>query len=141
MIKALGFLALFFIIINCKAQFNLSGKVTDEGFKALPFVTVKISGLQNSIFYTQTDSLGTYQFKLQAGKYSTVFSAINFKNVGRLVTITGDTIINIQLQVIPNTLKDVQVNAKKALIEKKIDRIVFNVENSISVIGTDAILL
>ena len=43
--------------------------------------------------------------------------------------------------VIPNTLTDVQVNAKKALIEKKIDRTVFNVENSISAIGTDALEL
>jgi len=141
MIKALGFLALFFIIINCKAQFSLSGKVTDEEFKALSFVTVKISGLQNSLFYTQTDSLGTYQFKLQAGKYSAVFSAINFKNVSRLVTIKGDTVINVQLQRNPATLADIQVNAKKALFEKKIDRTVFNVENSISAIGTDALEL
>ncbi|QDW26683.1 TonB-dependent receptor [Pedobacter sp. KBS0701] len=141
MFRFIFFLIAIFSGLSSQAQFSLSGKVTNQEFKALPFVTVKISGLQNSVFYTQTDSLGTYQFKLQTGKYSVVFSAINFKNVSRLVTITGDTIINVQLQLIPNTLTDVQVNAKKVLIEKKIDRTVFNVENSISAIGTDALEL
>lgn len=139
--KALVFLVLYFIIINCKAQFSLSGKVTDQEHKVIPFITVKISDAKNRINYTQTDSLGTYQFKLPSGKYSVVFSAINFKGVSRLVTMAGDTIIDLQLQRIPAILADVQVNAKKALIEKKIDRTVFNVENSVSAIGTDALEL
>ncbi|NMN39293.1 outer membrane beta-barrel family protein [Pedobacter sp. SG918] len=142
MIKTLGFLALFFIIINCKAQFSFSGKVTDQEYKALPFVTVKISGPQNRVNYTQTDSLGFYTFKnLQAGKYSVVFSALNFKVINQLFTLIKDTTINVQLLGNPNTLADIQINAQKALIEKKIDRTVFNVENSISAIGTDALEL
>lgn len=135
----------FFIAVFCgfssRAQFNLSGKVTDKEFKTLPFVTVKISAPQNKVFYTQTDSLGTYQFKLPSGKYSVVFSAINFKAVNQSFALTEDTVINIQLQENPNRLTDVQINARKALIEKQIDRTIFNVENSISAVGTDALEL
>ncbi|MBB6239099.1 hypothetical protein HDC90_003746 [Pedobacter sp. AK013] len=141
MLRYIFFFITLFSGFSSLAQFNLSGKVADEEFKALPFVTVKISGAQNKVFYTQTDSLGIYQFKLPSGKYAVVFSVINFKSLNRLVTITADTIIKVQLQRNADTLADIQVGAKKALIEKKIDRTVFNAENSISAIGTDALEL
>lgn len=38
-------------------------------------------------------------------------------------------------------LADVQIHSKKPLLEKKIDRTVFNVENSVAAIGTDALEL
>jgi len=142
MIRTLGFLVLFFIIINCSAQFKLSGKVTDQAHQTLPFITVKISNAKNQINYTQTDSLGFYQFNnLQAGKYAITYAALNFKAENRLLTLSRDTLINILLQENPNKLADVQINARKALIEKQIDRTVFNVENSVSTIGTDALEL
>jgi len=140
--KTWVFLVLFFIIINCKAQLNLSGKVTDQENKTLPFVSLKISGPQNRINYTQTDSLGFYHFNnLQAGKYAVTYSMLNYKAENRLLSLTTDTIINIQLQGSLNRLADVQIDARKALIGKKIDRTVFNVENSIAAIGTDALEL
>lgn len=142
MIRTLGFLVLFFIIINCSAQFNLSGKVTDQEHQTLPFITVKISNAKNQINYTQTDSLGFYQFNnLQAGKYAITYAALNFKAENRLLSLSRDTLINILLQENPNKLAGVQINARKALIEKQIDRTVFNVENSVSAIGTDALEL
>jgi len=142
MIRTLSFLVLFFIIINCSAQLNLSGKVTDQADKALPFITVKISNAKNQVNYTQTDSLGFYQINnLQAGKYAITYAALNFKAEKRLLTLSSDTLINIQLQENPNKLTDVQINARKALVEKQIDQTVFNVENSISAIGTDALEL
>ncbi|MGN7989161.1 TonB-dependent receptor domain-containing protein [Pedobacter sp. 22226] len=141
MFRSLFFLIAFFSVLSSQGQFQLSGKVTGQEFKTLPFVTVKISGPQNKIFYTQTDSTGTYQFKLLPGKYSVVFSAINFESMSQIFTLTKDTIIHIQLKGNQHHLADVQVSAKKALIEKKIDLAVFNVENSISAIGTDALEL
>ncbi|WP_316843291.1 outer membrane beta-barrel family protein [Pedobacter psychrodurus] len=142
MIRTLSFLVLFFIIINCNAQFKLSGKVTDQGYKTLPSVTVKLSGPQNRINYTQTDSLGNYHFNnLQAGKYTLTYSILNYKAENKLLSLTADTIINIELQGSLNNLADVQIHARKVLIEKKIDRTVFNVENSIAAIGTDALEL
>ncbi|MGQ7852884.1 outer membrane beta-barrel protein [Pedobacter sp. WC2501] len=142
MIRTLALLVLFFIIINCNAQFKLSGKVTDQEHKTLPFVTVKISGAKNQVNYTQTDSLGFYQFNnLLSGTYVITYAALNFKAENRSLTLSRDTLINIQLQENPNKLTDVQISARKNLIEKQIDRIVFNVENSVSAIGTDALEL
>ncbi len=142
MIRTLNFLVLFFIIINCNAQFKLSGKVTDQEHKTLPFITVKISDAKNKLNYTQTDRLGFYQFSnLPSGTYAITCAALNFKAENRLLTLNGDTLINIQLQENPNKLTDVQIKARKALIEKQIDRTVFNVENSIAAIGTDVLEL
>lgn len=142
MIRTLGFLVLFFIIINCDAQLNLSGKVRDQEDKNLPFITVKISNAKNQVNYTQTDSLGFYQFSnLQSGIYEITYASLNFKAENRLLSLSRDTLINIQLQENPNKLTDVQISARKALIEKQIDRAVFNVENSVSAIGTDALEL
>jgi hypothetical protein len=140
--KNCNVLLLSFICTTVQAQFKLSGKVADQEHKTLPFITVKISGPQNRINYTQTDSLGFYAFNnLQAGKYSIIYAGLNFKVENRSLILNADTVINIQLQTKPNTLADVQINVKKRLIEKQIDRTVFNVENNISAIGTDALEL
>ena len=140
--KALVFLVFFFVIISCRAQFNLSGKVTDTVGNAISLVTVKISGPKNRINYTQTDSLGFYHFSnLHAGKYSIICSSLNFEAASQLFALTKDTVINIQLKRNQHQLADVQVNVKKVLIEKKIDRTIFNVENSVAAIGTDALEL
>ncbi|WP_293312917.1 outer membrane beta-barrel protein [Pedobacter sp. UBA5917] len=142
MFRSLFFLIAFFSVLSSKAQFNLSGKVSDENAKALPFITVKISGANHTVNYTQTDSLGRYHFnKLPAGKYSVVFSAIDFKNLSQSFILNRDTLIDIQLQENFKSLNEVEVNGKKATIEKKIDRTVFNVENNVSAIGTDALEL
>lgn len=142
MFRSLFFLIAFFAVLSSKAQFYLSGKVSDENAKVLPFITVKISGSQNRVNYTQTDSLGKYHFdKLPAGKYSVVFSAISFKSLSQSFLLITDTVIDVQLQENVKSLNEVEVNVKKALIERKIDRTVFNVENSILAIGTDALEL
>jgi hypothetical protein len=142
MLKFLFSLFALFSVLSSRAQFKLSGKVADQEHQAISFVTVKISGPQNSVNYTQTDSLGFYHFNnLQAGKYAIIFSALNFKGGNRILILIMDTVMNIQLQGNQNNLADVQINARKALIEKQIDRTVFNVENSVSAIGTDALEL
>lgn len=142
MLRFSFFLFAFFSALPSWAQFSILGKITDQNFNALPFITVKISGPQNRISYAQTDSLGNYHLKnLLRGRYSVIFSALNFKTTTGSLNLTADTIINIQLAADAQILTDVQINAKQPLITQKIDRTVFNVENSIAAIGTDALEL
>ncbi|MBO9672733.1 MAG: TonB-dependent receptor [Sphingobacteriaceae bacterium] len=131
-----------FAALSLQAQVKLSGTIVNHDFEALPFISIKISDANQAVSYTQTDSLGSYHFtSLSKGKYTLLFSAMGFEHVEKLVWLNKDTIINIKLQHDVQLLADVQVSAKKALIEKKIDRTVFNAENSISAIGTDALEL
>jgi len=142
MFRSIFFFVAIFSGFSSRAQFNLSGKVTDQEHQVISFVTIKISDSKNQVNYTQTDSVGFYQFRnLQSGTYAITYAALNFKTENRLLTLNRDTLINIQLQEKPNRLTDVQISARKALIEKQIDRTVFNVENSIAAIGTDVLEL
>jgi len=142
MLRFSFFLFAVFSALSSWAQFGISGKLTDQDFNALPFITIKISGLQNRINYTQTDGLGNYHFKsLKGGKYLIIYSALNFKTANRELNLTSDTILNIQLSANQQILADVEINAKQPLITQKIDRTVFSTENSTAAIGTDAIEL
>ncbi|WP_162235774.1 TonB-dependent receptor [Pedobacter sp. Leaf216] len=140
--KILAVIIIVFTFLSSSAQIKLSGIITDQEDKTLPYVTVKIISAKNQVNYTQTDSAGLYHFNnLRAGKYVIAYSVINYKAENRALTLNADTIINIQLNASLNALKDVQIDAKKVLIEKKIDRTIFNAEHSVSAIGTDALEL
>ncbi|TCD12536.1 TonB-dependent receptor [Pedobacter frigidisoli] len=140
--RVLLVLLLLFFSITLRAQLKISGKVIDEKNTAIEFISIKIIDPKNKSNYTQTDSNGAYVLKnLEAGKYILTFSSLNFETKHDSFYLKQDTVINILLKENSNTLNDVQINAKKALIEKKIDRTVFNAENSVAAIGTDALEL
>jgi hypothetical protein len=42
-------------------------------------------------------------------------------------------------EILENQIQEVEIKSKKKLVERKIDRLVFNVENSISATGGDAL--
>ena len=105
-------------------------------------VSIKLTNANHKTIYTQSDSLGNYALlNLPAGNYNIFFSAINYLSQQRSFQLRGDTSIHVELKENTQLLADVQINSKKPLIEKKIDRTIFNVENSTTAIGTDALEL
>lgn len=139
---------LFIILIGIssispsKAQFKIVGETKSVKNEPIQRISVKLTTFNNKSVYTQSDSLGNYTFlNLPAGNYNIFFSAINYLNQQKSFWLLRDTSINIKLEMASNELADVQINSKKPLIEKKIDRTIFNVENSVTAIGTDALEL
>lgn len=134
-------IALFVLLSwGVRAQLKISGKVVNQHGVALPFISVKLSADQKPGKITQTDSLGNYAISgLAAGAFELVFSSLNYKETKFVLNLKTDTIIHIQLADLANTLNDVEVNAKRNFIDRKIDRTVFNVDNSVIAIGTDAL--
>ena len=129
------------VTFTVNAQFRLEGVTYHDN---RPLSAISVSILSDSKFHqvTQSDSLGKYFFEnLGKGIYRIQFSSVNFKRKEILFSLTGDTTINVRLEEITNNLRDIQINFKKQLIEKKVDRIVFNAENSVVAIGTDALEL
>ena len=119
---------LVIIKINANAQFKVFGKTIGNNHHPLQYVSIKLTGVGNKAIYTQSDSSGNYSFRnLSAGKYNIIFSAINFLTQQSNLHILKDTLINIQLKENANILADIQIDSKKKLIERKIDRTVFNV--------------
>jgi len=139
--KFLPFIFLLCISLTVKAQLKIEGTIFSEN-KLLSTISVSIKGDSEIHQLTQSDSLGNYFFNnLSKGTYTIRFSSINFKPKEFLILLARDTVIKTSLEETTNNLSDVQINFKKQLIEKKVDRTVFNAENSTAAIGTDALEL
>ncbi|WP_316804654.1 outer membrane beta-barrel family protein [Pedobacter nototheniae] len=137
----LTFTMVLFCTWNAFAQFTVSGQISDTENQLLKTVTVKLSS-KDGVKYTQSNESGYYAFQnLKADNYTLVFSALNFLSEEKTITLKESVKINMVLKGTSTHLNDVQVNFKKPLLEKKIDRAVFNAENSIAGIGTDALEL
>ncbi len=126
------------------AQHIITGKVNDKAGTAIPFASVLLQQLPDSglLATTITDSLGNY--KLNAAKLSkTILTAggIGYKPAVKLMEIDKSITqsIDFVLEEDAIELKEASVSSRKPLIEHKVDRVIFNVENSISAIGTDAL--
>ncbi|MDQ1140269.1 outer membrane beta-barrel family protein [Pedobacter agri] len=142
--KLLFAITLLFILTfsGVQAQFKIVGKSLGENNIGQSLISIKLTNAGNKSVYTQSDSLGNYIFlNLPSGSYNIFFSAINYVSQQLNFQLRTDTSIDIQLMENAQKLADVQINSKKPLVEKRIDRTIFNVENSISAIGTDALEL
>ncbi|KQS41504.1 TonB-dependent receptor [Pedobacter sp. Leaf194] len=141
MLRFLSVAILICITSTLNAQFKIHGTISQSG-RAVSGVTISVSNTLKFRSVTQSDTLGYFFFKnLQAGTYKVHFSSLNFKPKELPVLLKGDTTIRISLEDFTKQLREVDVNFKKLLIEKKVDRIVFNAENSTAAIGTDALEL
>ncbi len=122
------------------SQIKIAGKIHDRNNKPIEFV--KINLLKNdstTVNDTFTDNKGRFLIKTQAGKYD-----LQIKNSGEVIyTKSIDVISDLDLGILKvetvNNLEEVIIEGKKKLIEHKVDRLVFNVENSLSVAGGDAL--
>lgn len=121
------------------SQLTISGRVTDNKGKLIEYATIIVKQDSTLIGSTLTDSIGNYIIhNLNKGNYDVIYSFINSKTVITL-NIYKDTSINVQLSSTNNQLGNVIVSAKKPLFERKADRLIFNIENSVTAIGGDAL--
>ncbi|MBF4487703.1 outer membrane beta-barrel family protein [Flavobacterium sp. CSZ] len=138
-------LTILFILINTvllaqNSDSKITGKVTNPDHIAVEYAEIILINKdslavkseltdQNGIF-TVTAARGWYKLQIRRG------SKIIFTNS---IELNQDINLgNIELEDI-NQLKAVNIISKKKLVERKVDRLVFNVENSINASSGDAI--
>lgn len=121
-------------------QFSLSGKVTNVSKEAIEFVSVSAyrdSSLVNTVF---TDSLGNFAFiGLEKAMYKLHFSYVEYEKVDTLFLVDKSLKVQVILKNYRNNLEEVIIKQRKLLIERKADRLIFNVENSLTAVGNDAL--
>jgi hypothetical protein len=115
-----------------------------KNIKGIPleFATITFLKHQDSTFFETiiTDSVGFYNSSIiENGYYNLKISFTNYETQTADLFIRNDTIVNFQLTPRQQQLQEVIVTSKKPLIERKVDRIIFNVENSVTAIGSDAL--
>lgn len=142
-IKTKYFIITLFLIFTCivNAQVTISGKVITAENKPLELVEVILLTMDNVAIKNElTDSTGHFKLKTNPGNYK-----IQIRQIGESLFIKeleaykdinlGDIIVTIK----ENLLQEITIISQKKLIERKVDRIVFNVESSIVANGGDGL--
>nr|WP_294793074.1 outer membrane beta-barrel family protein [uncultured Mucilaginibacter sp.] len=141
-------LALFFFIGagTAQAQTNkVTGTIKDGTSKPVEFATVSLLRATDSTIVkgALTDEKGAYFFdNIAKGSYLIKATSVGYAK-GRSAAFTADGTTQIAVPTItlaeaPKTLNAVNITAAKPLIERKVDRTVMNVENSILAAGNTA---
>ncbi|NQX37961.1 Outer membrane receptor proteins, mostly Fe transport [Pedobacter steynii] len=136
------FYIMFLFPLTGFAQIFISGKVSDRNKMPIPFVNVLIKQDSLLIAQTTTDTLGNYRVKInKAVSHDLFFQDINFKRQRLSLLIAKDTIVNVELEEVSNKLNEVLISSRKNLIERKADKYVIDVANSVTAMGSDAFTL
>jgi len=119
------------------SQLQLKGEVKDAEGKLLDGATVTLMQGQKQMSSAFAD-LGKFSMNVQqAGSYTIYASLVGYKQVEMTIELPKDGVL-IVMQADSKQLNEVTVSYKRPLIERKVDRITFNVENSILATGGSA---
>jgi hypothetical protein len=145
--KNVWLIHLVFILLSSSsyAQNVILGQIENERSEPVEFATVILKSDSIVIGDALTDSSGF--FKITYIKNLTTKPHLEINSLGyqkKEISITDILnkylhLDNITLQNDPKTLNDIVVTSKVPLLEKKVDRLVFNVEKSVASMGSDAL--
>lgn len=135
MLKKILFYAFYLsTFLGFSQDFYLQATVVDEQNQPIAFsnVVISISENTNYINGTTSNEAGFFQFKnLKPNTYTLVISYLGFENYSTTVQLVDNK--NLGLLVLKEkaeTLNGVTVVAKRPTVNRLVDRLVFNVENS-----------
>jgi hypothetical protein len=89
-------------------QVTVSGKITDDNNKAIPFASVYI---KNTTRGTSANSEGEYILQLKPGIYEVQYKAVGYKQESHKIDLNSNTVFNIALKTETYQLSDVIVKA------------------------------
>lgn len=119
----------------------ISGKIVSQKQIPIEFAEVILLTSENIAIKSElTDSFGNFKIEIEKGKY-----ILQIRQIGQILLekeIILESNINLGIIEVNETeqqLQEIVLTSKKKLIERKVDRLVFNVENSIVSSGGDAI--
>lgn len=142
--KYLFFLSfcLYFPFGYSAAQSSLNGLVTTPENSPLPYTFISLNKADSTPAVLQADSTGRFDFKsVDNGIYQLKAYAIGYAKFTLSLTITKDTLIHIKLHPLEGSLKEVTVTGNKPVIERRADRIIYHVANSVNATGNNGIEL
>ncbi|MCP4553482.1 MAG: outer membrane beta-barrel protein [Bacteroidetes bacterium] len=140
--KKILFLILFVSSIKVAfSQFEITGFVKDSLNNPIEFANIIFTNQHDEIIAgTISDAKGLFNLSINQGVYKIRLSYIGYENWEKPISVYEDqnfgTIILSKSKI---ELEEVQITAKKPLIEQKIDRLVFNVSESVFAKGKTAL--
>ena len=125
---------LLLIGFTLTAQHSANGTIKDKEGAPVAYATTLLFKMPDSTFYkgTTTDENGRFQMEnIATGEYTFAASYVGYVTLSRKLTIDKSTNLN-DLTLLSSTesLAGVTVTARRPTIEKRPDRLIFNVENT-----------
>jgi iron complex outermembrane receptor protein len=125
---------------------SVKGLLLDEQGKPMMYATTSLLNAQDSTIIKGaiSNEEGKYTFDhLKAGKYIIKASAVGYEKAVTQPIIISDststvTVPDVKMQPSAHSLTAVSITAAKPLIERRSDRMVMNVENSVLAAGNSA---
>jgi iron complex outermembrane receptor protein len=151
-IKSLYIMLLFLVFTGtaiaqtAMPQGKVSGSLQDEQGKPMDYATVSLLRAKDSsvVKGALSNDAGLYIFEhVNTGNYIIKSTAVGFEKATSQVfslseSLPGFTVPLLKMKPASSTLNTVTVTSSKPLIERKVDRTVMNVENSILAAGNSA---
>ncbi|WP_439128786.1 carboxypeptidase-like regulatory domain-containing protein, partial [Polaribacter sp.] len=133
--KTLQTLLLLFFTAILSAQ-TISGKVTDKT-AVIPFANVILKGSSGKIVTgTTTTDGGAFELKASKGNYTLEISFLGYETLSKKIILDKNIYLGtLMLKENAQALDEIVVKTEKRVIERKIDRLVFNVEKSVAATG------
>ena len=137
----LALLLLFLLQNKVFSQIKISGQIKDEKNNPVEFIEIQLQNKDSIIFKSElTNAEGKFILETEKGEYSLLVRQLGVIYHKQKISVNQDTYIGI-INITDKTqqLQEVVITSKKKLIERKVDRLVFNVDNSVSASGGDAL--
>lgn len=123
--------------ITTFAQKTISGKVQDTRSAPIAYATISLMQSDSSLVTGAiTDDAGAFTLSAPSDKYLLQVSFVGYQTTCQTVK-SGDKDILLTLREETAQLGEVEVKAKKQLIERQFDKIVLNVSNSPFAMGSN----
>lgn len=136
------FITILLLLVPCSwllASTAVTGSVKQETDQAaIPFATVSLLHPDSSLVTgATTDDEGRYTLSADEGTYLLQVSFVGYNTVTRPLNVSGNkqTVEDIYLAEETAQLAEVQVQAKRPLIERQVDKLVMNVSESPFAVG------
>ena len=123
------------------AQIRISGQINNEKNIPIEYVEITLENKDGVIIKSElTDSKGKFYFQVNQNYLLLVVRKEGAQLYSQQLDLQNDINLGI-IKIIEKqqTIQEVKINGKRKLIERKIDRLVYNVENSIAATGGDAL--
>lgn len=107
MLRLLALFGICILSLNSQA-FTIKGVVTDVKGEPLSYANMYIKGTSNG---TSANAKGEYVLNVEAGVYEVVFQHIGYRQKIELITVTGNTILNVQLDFVEYQKSEVPISS------------------------------
>lgn len=126
--------------VSYSQSFRLEGQVVNDKNQPIEFMAVYLTNTTDSnLPHVYTDSLGRFTLHVLSGNYILLLAEFGKEKYRQNISLSQDLNLG-QITVEEGVLLDsISLTAKKKIIERKVDRLVFNVENSVAASGGDAL--